>query len=392
MREVLFSIGGRDVSVLEAGFGLAVLALLLLLVILVTARRASRERMTEAAAALERGRELDDKLAELNRIQSEMTGRMQTMAEIFGTRQGDMVRHLAERLDGLQHRVGQGLESTREKTAENLAQLGERLAVIDAAQKNLSELTREVVGLKDVLANKQARGAYGQARMEAIVRDGLPGKLYAFQPTLANGRRPDCCIYLPNDPRPMVVDSKFPLEAFTALKDARDDAGRMAAAQRVRTDVGLHVKDIAEKYLTGGLTQDVALMFVPSEAIYAELVEGFDDLIQRAHRQRVVLVSPSLMMMAIQILQALYRDHRMQEEARVIQAEVRKLVEDVVRLGDRVAKLDAHFRQAQEDVAQIRVSAEKVTRRGARIDQLDFRDEAQGALPGLGGAAKRAAE
>jgi DNA recombination protein RmuC len=321
-----------------------------------------------------------------------MTGRMQTMAEIFGTRQGDLVRHLAERLDGLQHRVGQGLESTREKTAENLAQLGERLAVIDAAQKNLSELTREVVGLKEVLANKQARGAYGQARMEAIVRDGLPGKLYEFQPTLANGRRPDCCIYLPNDPRPMVVDAKFPLEAFTALKDAQDDAARNAAAQRVRTDVGLHVKDIAEKYLAGGLTQDVALMFVPSEALYAELVERFDDLIQRAHRQRVVLVSPSLMMMAIQILQALYRDHRMQEEARVIQTEVRKLVEDVVRLGDRVAKLDAHFRQAQEDVAQIRVSAEKVTRRGARIDQLDFHDEAQGALPGLGAATRRAAE
>jgi DNA recombination protein RmuC len=253
--------------------------------------------------------------------------------------------------------------------------LHERLAVIDAAQKNLSDLTGEIVGLRDILSNKQTRGAYGQGRMEAIIRDGLPSGAFEFQATLSNRMRPDCLVRLPGDGRGLVVDAKFPLESFTLFRDAKGDEARLRAANRVRNDVLIHVKDIADKYFIAGETQDVAMMFVPAESIYADLAEHFDDVIQKAHRSRIVIVSPSLLSLAIQVMQALVRDARIREEARVIQVEVQKLLEDVDRLDSRVAKLDAHFRQAQDDVAQIRTSTEKITKRGQRIETLEFDDE-----------------
>ena len=214
-------------------------------------------------------------------------------------------------------------------------------------------MTREVVSLKDILANKQARGTFGQGRMEAIVRDGLPAGVYDFQFTLSNRARPDCVIRLPGDTRLMAIDAKFPLEGFSALRGARDEDTRKAAEARVRADVTKHVKDIAERYLLPGETQDVALMFVPSEAIYSDIVEQFDDVVQKAHRARVVIVSPTLMMMAISVSQAILRDARMRDEAQAIQAEVGRLVSDVRMLTERAAKLETHFRQAQEDLSGI---------------------------------------
>lgn len=333
----------------------------------------ARARQAEALAGEERARELEARIAEMNGLQAQLTGRMQTMAEIFGTRQNDLARFLSERLEGLQHRVGQNLDASGQQTATQLASLNERLALIDAAQKNLSELTGHVVGLKDVLANKQARGAFGQGRMEAIIRDGLPASAFAFQPTMRNGRRPDCLIMLPGD-APLVVDAKFPLEGLSAFRAAQAPEERKSATQRVRNDVGLHIRDVAEKYLVPGETQDMALLFVPSEAVYADLYEHFDDLVQRAYRARVIIVSPSLLALAIQLVQSLVRDARMRDEARVIQVEVRRLLEDTGRLSARVEKLDTHFRQAQEDIGQIRISAEKVTRRGTAITELEFED------------------
>lgn len=374
MHEVLFRIADYSVTVSEAAIGFGAATLVLFIALIAVAARASRARAEAEAGAAERAHELDDKLADLNRLQAEMTGRMQTMAEIFGSRQGDLVKHLSDRLDGLQHRMGQGLETANEKTGEHLGKLNERLALIDAAQKNLTELTNEVVGLKDVLANKQSRGAFGQARMEAIVKDGLSGDAYEFQYTLPNGKRPDCIIRLPGDPRPLVIDAKFPLEGFTAFRDAKGEEQRKPALARVRGDVIHHVKDIADKYLVGGETQDMALLFVPSEAVYADLVEHFDDVVQRAHRARVIIVSPSLLMMAIQVMQTIMRDHRMRDEARLIQSEVGKLMDDVRRIVERVGKLETHFRQANEDVAAIRTSADKIERRGQKIEQLEFED------------------
>lgn len=375
MNLVALTLGARAVTWGEVALGAGILALALLLLVTLLLLKARRERAFEAAIAAERAEEMEERVEAMTRLQAEMTGRMQTMAEVFGTRQSDLVRLVAERIDGLQHRVGQGIAASAQHQSENLARLHERLAVIDAAQKNLSDLTGQIVGLKDILANKQARGAYGQGRMEAIVRDGLPAGAFAFQATLSNRTRPDCLVRLPGDPRGLVIDAKFPLEAFTLFRDARSEEARGKASARVRSDVGVHIRDIAEKYLIPGETQDLALMFVPAESVYADLAEHFDDLVQRAHRSRVVIVSPALLALAIQVLQALVRDARIRDEARLIQTEVGRLLDDVGRLAERAAKLDGHFRQAQDDVAQIRTSAEKVARRGQRIEALDFEDE-----------------
>lgn len=382
MNQIAFVLLERPVSWAEAAFGFAGLTLVLLVLALLSSWRGSRRRELEAALAAERAREMDDKVAEMNRQQAELMGRMQTMAEILSTRQGDLARIMAERMDGLRQQVGAGLEQNVRQTNESLGKLQERLAVIDNAQKNLTELTGEVVTLKDVLANKQARGAYGQGRMEAIIRDGLPAAFFAFQPTLSSGKRPDCLITLPGDGRGLVIDAKFPLESFTMLREARGDEAKKQASARVRADVGQHVKDIAERYFLPGETQDMALLFVPSESIYADLHEHFDDVIQKAHRARVMIVSPSLLALAIQLMQSLVRDARMREEARVIQSEVGKLLDDVRRLGERVDKLDNHFRQAQDDVTQIKTSAGKVTGRAEKIGALEF-DNARPNEPAL---------
>ena len=374
MNGIVLILGTRALTWGHIVTGMAALSLLLLTLVTVLLLRTRREKAFEAALAEERAREMEDRVAELTRIQAEMTGRMQTMAEVFGSRQSDFVRMISERIDGLQHRVGQGLEASTRHQSENLSKLNERLAVIDAAQQNLGTLTSELVGLKDVLANKQSRGAYGQGRMEAIIRDGLPANAFEFQATLSNRTRPDCLVRLPGDARGLVIDAKFPLEGFTAFREARGEEARARAAARVRSDMLVHVKDISEKYLIPGETQDIAMLFVPAESIYADLAEHFDDVVQKAHRARVVIVSPSLLSLAIQVMQALVRDARIREEARVIQIEVQKLLEDVGRLDSRVAKLDAHFRQAQDDVAQIRVSTEKIAKRGERIEALEFDD------------------
>lgn len=374
MNQIAFVLLERPVSWAEAAIGFAGLTLALLVLALLSSWRGTRQREMETAMAAERAREMDDKVAEMNRQQAELMGRLQTMAEILSARQGDLARIMAERMDGLRQQVGAGLEQNVRQTSESLGKLQERLAVIDNAQKNLTELTGEVVTLKDVLANKQARGAYGQGRMEAIIRDGLPAAFFSFQPTLSSGKRPDCLVTLPGDGRGLVIDAKFPLESFTLLREARGEEAKKQASARVRADVGQHVKDIAERYFLPGETQDMALLFVPSEAIYADLHEHFDDVIQKAHRARVMIVSPSLLALAIQLMQSLVRDARMREEARVIQSEVGKLLDDVRRLGERVDKLDTHFRQAQDDVAQIKTSAGKVTGRAEKIGALEFDD------------------
>ena len=395
MDRILFILAGNPVRLLDVLLVGGAAALLMLVIVSIILIRTSKARVADAAVATERQREMDDKMAELNRASAELAGRMQTVAEVLGSRQSDLARLVTERLDSVQHRVGQGIEQAARTQGENLGKLNERLAVIDAAQTRLNGLAQEVVGLKDILSNKQARGAYGQGRMEAIVRDGLPPSSYDFQWTLSSRVRPDCVIRLPGDERLLAVDAKFPLEGFTAFREARSDEDRARATTRVRNDLNKHVKDISEKYLIPGETQDLAVLFVPSEAVYADLAEHFDDVVQKAHRARVIIVSPSLLMMAIQVMQAIVRDARVREQAHIIQDEVRRLVDDVRRLRDRVGKLDTHFRQAQEDVTAITTSSDKIAKRGDRIDQMDFAQPAA-ALPAqrdlLGGAARTAAE
>jgi DNA recombination protein RmuC len=369
MDRILFTFFATPVSLFDLAVALAgCLGGLLVLGLLLGARA----RRREARLAAQRQADLQEKIADLARSHAEVTGRLRSMGEILGSRQADLARIVAEQLDSVGTRVGRSLEDQSRSASESLGKLNERLAVIDAAQARLTGLTEEVIGLKDILSNKQARGAFGQGRMEAIVRDALPRSAYEFQYTLSNHGRPDCVIRLPGDARVMVIDAKFPLEAFLALKEAADAEARKAAAGRVRGDVGRHIADIKERYFIPGETQDIAILFVPSESLYADLAEHFEDVVQKAHRSRIVIVSPSLLVMAVQVMQALVRDARVREQAHIIQVEVRKLVEDVARLRQRVGKLGAHFAQAQEDVSGILISTDKIVKSGERIDMLDF--------------------
>ena len=376
-------IAGVPISFSEAlGAALSLLAVLAALS-LIALWRAGSARRREREIADERQEAIEARFASLAQSSAELSGRIGGMSEWLGSRQTDLARVVADRLDSVGARLGAGLESHTQTTGESLGKLNERLAVIDAAQSRMSEMTREVVSLKDILSNKQSRGAFGQGRMEAIVRDGLPVGAYEFQFTLSNRARPDCVIRLPGDARLLAVDAKFPLEGFTALRAARDDETRKTALARVRTDVGKHVKDIAERYLLPGETQDVALMFVPSEAIYSDLVDQFDELVQKAHRARVVIVSPTLMMMAISVAQAILRDARMRDEAHQIQAEVGKLMNDVRLLVERAGKLETHFRQAQEDLAGVGAASARVARRSERIESMDFSREGDAPAPDI---------
>jgi DNA recombination protein RmuC len=374
MNQILFVIDGWPVHLTDALIGFAVLALVLLLTIMIVVARSGRRETAFALAQSARADELEERLTDMLRAQAEASGRVDAMAQALAGRQADMARAVNERLDSVTHRVGQSMEQSTRNTMDSLRVLHERLGIIDNAHKNLTDLTTQVTTLRDVLANKQSRGAFGQARMEAIVQDGLPKGSYEFQYTLSSGKRPDCVVFLP-DQRPLCIDAKFPLEAMTALHDARTDDERKIATQRLRADVMKHVSDIADKYLIAGETQDTALMFVPSESVYAEIHDGFDDVVQKAYRARVVLVSPSLLMLAIQVMQQILRDARMRDAADLIRTEVLNLGDDLERLRERVLKLQKHFSDVNEDVRQILISADKIEKRAGRIEELDFSKE-----------------
>jgi DNA recombination protein RmuC len=286
--------------------------------------------------------------------------------------QAQLSRSLAERIEALDKRLGENLKESASKTGETLGGIQARLTVIDEAQKNISALSGQVVSLQHVLSNKQARGAFAQVQMEEIVRDGLPSSLYDFQFTLTNRNRPDCVIRIPGNKALLVIDAKFPLECFSLLRAAANDEEKKVATARVKSDVNKHVSDIAEKYLIPGEVQTPAIMFVPSEAIYADLHADFEDLIQKAHRQQVMVVSPNILMLAINTIQTVMKDARMREQADLIRKEVGVLVGDVKRLGERVAKLQTHFNQAEGDLRDITVSTDKIVSRGEKIERVEL--------------------
>src|SRR5438128_2327843 len=380
MNEFLFMVGDTPVTTGAALIGFGALALILLLAIAVVIARSGSRGAALAMAQAIRADELEQRLSQMMRAQSEATGRVDAMGQALAGRQAELARAVSERLDSVTHRVGQSMEQTTRNTMDSLRVLHERLGIIDNAHRNLTDLTTQVTTLRDVRANKQSRVAFGKARMEAIVQDGMPKGSYEFQHTLSTGKRPDCVVFLP-DQRPLCIDAKFPLEAMTALHDARSDEEKKIATQRLRNDVMKHVSDIAEKYLIVGETQDTALMFVPSESVYAEIHDGFDDLIQRAYRARVVLVSPSLLMLAIQVMQQILKDALMRDAADQIRAEVLNLGDDLGRLRERVLKLQKHFSDANDDVRQILISADKIEKRAGRIEELDFSKEPAAETP-----------
>jgi DNA recombination protein RmuC len=360
-----------SISPAMLALGGGVLAALVLLVIVLLLRGANLRREQAEEASFRAG-ENEARMAELLKIQAEMQGRIAAMTEVFGARQSELNQTISQRLDGMSQRVSSTITEQTKSTHENLRRLQERLAVIDAAQNNIQSLAKDVVGLQAILSNKQTRGAFGQSRMETIVADGLPMGAYTFQQTLSNGSRPDCTIRMPNDAPPLVIDAKFPLEAWNAIRDAGSPEAGKIAGQQFRRDMEIHIRDISEKYLIQGETQDTAFLFVPSESIFAEIHEHFEAVVQKAHRARIVIVSPSLLMLSIQVIQAVLKDQRMRAQAHLIQGEVAILMDDLGRLDERVRKLQGHFAMAQKDIDMVVTSADKLTKRGARIEALEF--------------------
>ena len=348
--------------------------LLIILLLFWLSGRNSRTMLHAQFQSEERAREAEMQMQSILKSQAEMQGRMQTMAELFGSRQAELNKSIRDRLDGMTSHLGRSINEQTRSTHENLSKLQERLAVIDTAQNNIQSLAGQVVQLQAILANKQTRGAFGQSRMEAIIADGLPMGAYEFQATLSNGMRPDCLVRMPNGTASLVVDAKFPLESWNALKASETPEAKRHYEQLFRRDMEVHIRDIAAKYFISGETQDTAFLFVPSESIFAEIHENFEMIIQRAHRSRVVIVSPSLLMLSIQVIQSVLKDARMREQAHLIQGEVVRLMDDVSRLDERVRKLQTHFSQASRDIDDILISSSKVTRRGAKIEALELGD------------------
>ena len=307
---------------------------------------------------------LDTLLAKQGEIGGQFT---QTVAA-----QGELARTLGERLEALEKRMGEGLAASTKQAGDTFVSITERLSVIDTAQKNITELSGHVVSLKAIFSDKQARGAISQDQMEAIVSEHLAPDQYEFQATLSNGKRPDCAIRIPNVTARIVVDSKFPLEAFEALRVAETDDQRKAAMVFVRDSMAKHVKDIKEKYLIPGEVQTPAIMFVPSDSIYAELHAGFPETLRRARQDQVVLASPHVFMLIISTLQGLMRDARMREQADMIRNEVGVMLKDVRLLGDRVEKLQRHFGQADTDIKDILISTAKITSRAEKIEKVEL--------------------
>ncbi|TJX78375.1 MAG: DNA recombination protein RmuC [Mesorhizobium sp.] len=372
LSEPVVRLGASTITLGHAlAFG-AILFLGLFVALVIALWRSAKARTIAAAEAADHARDAEARMAGILQAQAEMQGRMGAIAEVFGARQAELTQSIGQRLDAMTGRIGQTMTEQTKSTHESLAKLQERLAVIDTAQGNIQSLAGQVVQLQAILSNKQTRGAFGQSRMEAIVADGLPHGAYEFQATLSNGSRPDCLVKMPNGAPSLAIDAKFPLEAWNAIRAADGTDLQKVAAQAFRRDIEVHVRDISEKYLLQGETQDTAFMFVPSESVFAEIHENFEAVVQKAHRARVIIVSPSLLMLSIQVIQAILRDARMREQAHLIQGEVIRLMEDVQRIDERVRKLQGHFGQSAKDIEDILVSTSKVTKRGQKIEALEF--------------------
>ena len=315
-----------------------------------------------------------DKIQKLSEGQERLTGGLQTVSEAQAKAQISMINMMEERLAKVQLQMNENLSHSSRRTAQSLGDLQQRLSTIDKAQEKITKLSGDVLSLQDILSNKQTRGAFGEIQLTDIVSKALPSDGFELQATLSTGKRADCLIKLPNPPGPIVIDSKFPLEAYEALRNASSETETSSAVRLFRTSVRKHIKDISEKYIVEGETADGAILFLPSEAVYAELHANFSDLVREGFSARVWIVSPTTCMATLNTMRAILKDARMREQAGAIRNELTLLYQDVDRLGVRVESLDRHFNQAAKDISDIKISADKAGRRAKRLDNFDFEE------------------
>jgi DNA recombination protein RmuC len=342
-------------------------------VLLLTLRAAGRAAKVTEPLHAEMGWLLQ-RVQALGDGQERLAGGLAQAAENQTKSQSAMLRLMEARLSEVQTRMTESLQGTSVRTARSLGDLQQRLETIDKAQANLEKLSGDVLGLQDILSNKQTRGAFGEIQLHDIVLKALPSDSFTMQATLSNGRRADCLIHLPKPPGPIVVDSKFPLEAYEALRAAKTPHAQTEAQRQLRTAVRGHLRAIAERYILEGETADGALMFLPSEAVYAELHANFSDVVREGFALKVWIVSPTTCMAVLNTMRAVLKDARMREQAGAIRKELSALNGDVERLGARVGNLDRHFQMAARDVEEIRISAEKAGKRARRLDAFDFEE------------------
>lgn len=368
-----------DPLVLAALLGAAIVVLILILLIM--AVRASARSANFAEPLAQQVGQLGLRVQGLSDGQHQLAGGLNHVSEAQAAAQSHLLQLMEKRLSQVSDQMSENLQGSARRTAQSLGDLQQRLQVIDKAQDNITKLSGDVLSLQDILSNKQTRGAFGEIQLTDIVTKALPSDSYSLQHTLSNGRRADCLIHLPNPPGPICIDSKFPLEAYEALRRAKTDWELNEAAKFLRISVKKHIRDISEKYILDGETADGALMFLPSEAVYAELHANFPELVREGFAAKVWIVSPTTCMATLNTMRAILKDARMREQAGAIRRELGLLFGDVERLSTRVENLDRHFNQASKDISDIKISADKAGRRARRLDNFDFEELAPDAEP-----------
>ncbi len=353
--------------------GGVILAVVFLILLILAVRASGRSARLAEPLAMQLG-QLGHRVQSLSEGQERLSGGLSHVSEAQAQSQTAMLQLMEQRLAQVQERMGETLQGSARRTAQSLGELQERLQVIDKAQDNITKLSGDVLSLQDILSNKQTRGAFGEIQLTDIVGKALPSDSYTLQATLSNGRRADCLIHLPNPPGPIVVDAKFPLEGYEALRRAETQDQLNRAAQQLRLSIRKHIRDIADRYIIEGETADGALMFLPSEAVYAELHANFSELVREGFNYRVWIVSPTTCMATLNTMRAILKDARMREQAGAIRRELQLLHTDVERLGTRVGNLDRHFGQAAKDIEDIKISADKAGKRAKRLDNFDFEE------------------
>lgn len=346
-----------------------VIAFLLLIVLFATLKAA------RVAAPLQwQMSQLGQRVQALSDGQQHLAGGLHHVSDAQAKAQAQMMQLMEQRLADVADLMGDALEGSSVRTARSLGDLHARLEAIDKAQANIEKLSGDVLSLQDILSNKQTRGAFGEIQLHDIVARALPSDSFTMQATLSNGKRADCLVHLPKPPGPIAIDAKFPLEPYEALRAATNEGEKAEAQRQMRVAMRHHMRAIAEKYILEGETAEGALMFLPSEAVYAELHANFPDLVREGFALKVWTVSPTTCMATLNTMRAVLKDARMREQAGAIRGELSALCADIDRLGTRVENLDRHFGQAARDVAEIRISAEKAGRRAKRLDNFDFEE------------------
>ena len=355
---------------MAAGGGFALVVMVLLWMVARAAGRAA-----QATAPLTNQMEyLNQRVQTIGDGQQQLAGGLTQVSEAQAAQQNNMLKLMEARLAAVQEQMTLNLTTSAKTTANSLGELQQRLVTIDKAQDTIQKLSGDVLSLQDILANKQTRGAFGEIQLQEIVSKALPSDAYTWQATLSNGKRADCLIHLPNPPGPIVIDSKFPLEAYEALRNATTELDTKDAIKFMRTSVKAHIKAISEKYILEGTTADGAIMFLPSEAVYAELHSNFPELIREGFEARVWIVSPTTCMATLNTMRAILKDARMREQAGAIRTALRQLHRDVELVVDRVDKLNTHFNQARKDIEGISTAAERAGKRAHKLDNFDFEE------------------